>query len=807
MPQTKLSLGVGVLALGAAGAGLLLVVAKLDGWTAYVAAVVALFLMGLGSGYAATLFRRSGGSLKRRAGRLHALNEAARAIQGELTLEDRLGAIARHTRRVLEASGAEVVLEDSPSYAGGRRASSGEETDALRPGGLFAARRLLSAPLRDRDGAPIGRLEVARTADDGDAFDHSDEELLTQIAEIASVAIQNARLYEELRTSEERYRTMADDVIDGSGVGVMIVDARGRIVWTSRAVEEFFGLRSGEALGERHERLLRSRIEPLVHDGRAFREAVLEARARERERFRVECRVRASADGERPERWLEHISSPITSGLYAGGRVEHYTDVTERKRAERALAHAAGHDILTGLPNRKLFLDRVERLLEQANRDPDHRFALLFLDFDRFKLVNDSLGHPIGDRLLRAVADRLRRSLRSADTVARLAPGEGDHPVFGERRDPDADPPETIARLGGDEFAIVLHEIGEDADAVRLARRVRRILDAPFVVEGHTVHVTVSIGIALSSGGYESPEAMLRDADTAMYRAKEDDGDGHRVFDESMHATLVEELAIETSLRGAAERGELHLDYQPVFHLDSGRVAGARALLRWKHPEHGRIPPERFLPIAEKTRLIGELGDWALREGIGALSGWKRRFASADDLFLEVDVAYRQLADAGLEERLETILREAGLEPASLVLDVEADSLRSGRVELRERLAALRERGIRVAVDDFGSGRAPDGSRERMPADLVRIDASLADRGRDRRAVLEALDALARSLELTLVVEGVDTESALEEARMAGCALGRGELLSPPLGEEAFERLLEEAEGGRDARRVMKLIS
>ena len=775
-PTVVLVAGMAVLTGAAVGSTLVAGGAWLDGWP-IVGATAGLVAVSLGWGYSRTLLRPAGGDLGRYAERLRRLTEGTRAIQGRVTLDERLEAVVEHARRVMEASRAEIVLVDDLE-ADRERIQCGDGVGD-EAAGTPPARRVLSAPIRERGGEEIGRLEVTRRAGDGEPFDRADAALLGQIAELASTGIQSARLYEELRTSEERYRTMADDVIDGSGVGVLVVTPGGRVEWTSRAFEEFFGLRRGEALGERHERLFRSRIEPLVHDGRAFREAVLEARERNVEHFRIECRVTASRDGRRPERWLEHMSSPITTGLYAGGRVEHYADVTERKRAEQALAHAAGHDALTGLPNRTLFLDRVERLLEHVERTPDHRFALLFLDLDRFKLVNDSFGHQTGDRLLQAVATRLRGCLRSADTVA---------------------------RLGGDEFAIVLHEITEDADAVRLARRIRSALESPFGVGGHTVHVTASIGIALSEARYADPEAMLRDADTAMYQAKEE-SDGHRLFDESMHARVVEELDLETGLRYAIERGELRLEYQPLFRLQDGTMEGVEALLRWTHPSRGEIPPSRFVPIAEETGQIGRIGEWALQEGISALAGWSRRHAAAGELFLAVNLSPRQLLDEELGECVTTMLADADLEPSRLVLEVRERDVAAGHARLRDRMAALRGRKLRIALDDFGAGSSSLAALGRIPADFLKLDPSCTEAGPARSPLLEAVSSLTRSLGLTLVAEGVETDGYLEDLKRVGCRLGQGYALARPMSEHALDRRLDEADGERGGKRVLELIS
>ncbi len=776
-------------------------------WWVYAAAASILIAVSLGSGYSTSRSHRAGGELGRYADRLRALTDGVRSIHGHVELEERIREIAEQTREVMEASSVEVVLTDEEGD-GYRRIRSGDEPPDTESG-LFPTRRVLTAPLRDGRGREIGQIEVARRrSEELGSFDASDEALLGQMAEIASVGVQNARLWAELRTSEERYRTMADDVIDGSGVGVVIVGPGGRVVWTNRAVEEFFGLHRGEAVGERHERLLRSRLEPLIEDGREVREDVERAHEAGVEGFRRELLVRASSDGQRPERWLEHLSSPITSGLYEGGRIEHYTDVTERKRAERALAHTAAHDALTGLPNRKLFLDRVERLLEHSSRDPSHRFAVLFLDLDRFKLVNDSLGHQVGDRLLTAVGARLRNTLRSADTVARLSFEEEGAARGPERAAPPADDPEeTVARLGGDEFAIVLHEISDDADAVRLARRVRSVLEDPFDVDGRTIHVTASIGIALSSRGYDAPETMLRDADMAMYRAKETGGDDHRVFDAGMHERLIEELDIETGLRHAIRRDELHLAYQPVYDLASGAMVGVEALLRWTHPERGEIPPARFLPVAETTGQIGRIGEWVLEEAIGALAGWTRRHPSASDLFLSVNLTPRQLVDGELSRQVERLVEGVGLETSRLVLEVTEDVLAGDAARGRERLEALRETGVRIALDDFGAGSFSLRSLARLPADMLKIDRSFAEPGPARSPILEAVRTLAASLDLVVVAEGIEDDASLDLAKDVGCTLGQGFLLARPMREEAVDRLLEEADGERDSRRGLELIS
>jgi len=382
------------------------------------------------------------------------------------------------------------------------------------------------------------------------------------------------------------------------------------------------------------------------------------------------------------------------------------TDVTERKIAEEQLLHDAFHDALTGLPNRALFIERLGQALNSANQQQDYLFAVLFLDLDRFKVVNDSLGHLIGDQLLTALVRRLKASVRPGDTVA---------------------------RLGGDEFTILLTRIQDISDATVIAERIQKEMALPFNLSGHEVFITTSIGIALSTIGYDRPEDLLRDADTVMYRAKALGKARHEVFDKTMHAQAVTLLQLENDLRRAVDRlstevssevdssvehcQELQLHYQPIVSLETGRFTGFEALLRWQHLERGLISPEEFIPLAEETGLIIPIGYWVMREACRQLQAWQEEFSKDPPLMISVNLSGKQFSQPDLIEQIEQILRETGLSACSLKLEITESILMENAESAAAVLLRMRALGIQLYIDDFGTGYSSLGylHRFRMP--------------------------------------------------------------------------------------------
>ncbi len=436
------------------------------------------------------------------------------------------------------------------------------------------------------------------------------------------------------------------------------------------------------------------------------------------------------------------------------------------------LAHGALHDPLTDLPNRTYFTERVAQALERVRRDSGYQFAVLFLDFDDFKVVNDSLGHAQGDRLLRGIAERLHGCLRPGDVVA---------------------------RLGGDEFTVLLEEVAGVADAEHAARRVHRALATSFDLEGRDVFVSASIGVALSSPGYERPEDLLRDADIAMYRAKERGRSRHQVFDIAMREWAHARFGMEADLRGALERGEFHLAFQPIVKLDTGRVYGFEALLRWHHHGRGIIPPPEFIPLAEQTGLIVPIGAWALREACWHAGRWRRAYPRAGLVRVNVNLSARQLGHPRLVDEVRRALSEAQLEPGCLGLEITESVLMEDVEAAAVLLGQLRALRVDLHIDDFGTGYSSLSYLPRLPIQVLKVDRSIVHRMGGRRTDLEIVRSivdLAKNLGLAVIAEGVETPAQRERLQAFGCELGQGFLFSAPLDPAQAGALL-----GADPRR------
>jgi diguanylate cyclase (GGDEF)-like protein/PAS domain S-box-containing protein len=438
-------------------------------------------------------------------------------------------------------------------------------------------------------------------------------------------------------------------------------------------------------------------------------------------------------------------------------------EVTERKRVEERLQHDALHDPLTGLPNRALFTDRLAQALERAKRRPDKLFAVMFLDLDRFKAVNDTRGHAAGDQLLRGVARRLQDCLRGVDTVA---------------------------RLGGDEFAFLIEEVEGPADATRAASRILADVGAPFELEGQAVEATASIGITLGPRHYEQAADMLRDADVAMYRAKAQGRGRHQVFDRSMQERAAHLLRVEGDLRRALDRGELRLYYQPVVSLASGRVVGMEALARWAHPRRGLLLPEEFIPLADETGLIVPLGRWALEEACRQLRAWHEH---APAVRLGVNVSRRQFSHHGVVADVEEALRDTGAPAAALDLELTEDSITDDADRAAGAVQALAALGVGIVLDRFGTGYSSLGALHRFPLRGLKIDRgfvqALAAPAAEAPVVRSAI-ALARSLELEVVAQGVETEAHLARLRQLECGAAQGFHLGRPQDADGASALL-----------------
>jgi diguanylate cyclase (GGDEF)-like protein len=449
-----------------------------------------------------------------------------------------------------------------------------------------------------------------------------------------------------------------------------------------------------------------------------------------------------------------------------------------RRREEERLARLPAdtlHDPLTGLPNRALLLDRVEVALKRAARREGLRFALLFIEIDRFKVVNDSLGHMLGDELLQAIAGRLRLRLRPGDTVA---------------------------RLGGDEFALLLDDLAEEAEAARLAEQIQEDLTGAFEIDGQEVFSSASIGIALGSAEYARAEDLLRDADTAMYRAKAQGRARYAVFQPDMHQRALSQLRMESALRRALERRELRLHYQPVIELAGGRIVGFEALLRWQHPELGLLAPEEFLGAAEETGVLAQFEGWVLREACAQGGAWRRRGRRAGDagaagdpdpsVGVYVNIQALQHSPRSLLAQVEEALAAAELPADCLHCELTERALMQDVEAGIEVLGELRARGVGVCLDDFGTGYSSLSYLLRFPVSVLKIDRSFMGSrdGGGHTALVESINSLAHTLDLAVIAEGIETPAQLATVRRLGCEYGQGFLFSPALDPAAAGELL-----------------
>ncbi len=436
----------------------------------------------------------------------------------------------------------------------------------------------------------------------------------------------------------------------------------------------------------------------------------------------------------------------------------------ERLRTLDKMEYQAYHDALTGLPNRNLFRDHLELAIAQARRTGE-KLAVVFLDLDRFKMINDSLGHSVGDELLTAVGIRLQSAVRRGD---------------------------TLARRGGDEFTLLMTKIRDATDVAKLAQHLLEIIRSPFEVAGRELFVTISIGVGIYPEDGEDGETLVKHSDVAMYRAKELGRDTYRLFTPAMNAEALEYLGLQNSLRRGLALDQFVLYYQPIVELSSRRLLGCEALLRWRHPDKGLLEPAAFIERAESTGLIVPIGLWALRAACERVQAWKR--TAAADLLLTVNVSMRQLEEAGFVDSVECILKETGIEPGRLELEI-TESMKIEDIESSVKVAlSLKELGVRISIDDFGTGYSALTYLRSLPVDTIKIDSSFVQRVHETSnegAIVVAVLAMAQSLGVHVIAEGIENEDQLTVLRRHGCESGQGHLFSPALPHDRFEQLLE----------------
>ena len=443
-----------------------------------------------------------------------------------------------------------------------------------------------------------------------------------------------------------------------------------------------------------------------------------------------------------------------------------HSEITERKQAEEQFKHLALHDPLTGFPNRIFLMEHLERGIKQVQRHPEYLFAVLFLDLDRFKVVNDSLGHHVGDQLLAAIAGQLQQLIRETDIVA---------------------------RLGGDEFVILLEPIEEVNDAVRVADRIVQELSLPIDLGNRQVFISASIGIALSTPDYQQGADMLRDADIAMYRAKNRGKACFEIFNERMYTQALDRLQLENELRQALSQNQMQVFYQPIVNISTGRLSGFEALGRWPHDVRGYIPPSEFIPIAEETGLIVQLGEWILQTACQRMADWQRAYASAADYTMSVNLSIKQLKDPTLLQKIDRILLQTGLSSKNLALELTESILMENVIELNAILHLLRERGIQLSIDDFGTGYSSLSYLHLFPINTIKIDQSFIQRigtQGEHQEIIETIVNLANQLKMNSISEGVESQQQLNYLKGLSCETAQGNYFSQPLPPEAAEAFI-----------------
>jgi len=580
---------------------------------------------------------------------------------------------------------------------------------------------------------------------------YDDEGNLVAVEGLAHDVTEPTLARQALEDSERRFRSLVQNVSDL----IVVVDAGGHLQYASPSLERILGW-----AGEEEQKAGLSGDRVHADDLPRLRAAFVNAKP-PGPNMPVTTARSLHKDGS--WRWLEYSVADLRNDPSVRGYVVVARDVTERKAAEEQLVHQALHDALTGLPNRALFLDRLGLSLSRLDRR-DRLAAVFFLDLDYFKVVNDSLGHSAGDQVLIAVAERLQQSLRDGDTAA---------------------------RLGGDEFAVLCDDLVDEGEALQIAERLGEAVAAqPVRLAGRDLVVTVSIGVAFATHSAQRPDSLLRDADAAMYQAKERGRARYELFDAAMRARAVARLETEAALREALDQQQLSLAYQPEVLLEDGRLIGAEALLRWKHDG---APPSEFITVAEETGLIVPIGGWALREACRHLARWREIAPDRAPKTVSVNLSGRQLARPDLPDVVEEALSESGLPPSALCMEITEGVLMDDIEVAVSALKALKGIGVEIAVDDFGTGYSSLAHLRRFPVDTLKIDQSfVAGLGRNPEdaAIVRAVLALAQTLDLSVVAEGVERAEQLHELRALGCERAQGHLFSAPLSEQAFADLL-----------------
>jgi PAS domain S-box-containing protein len=578
------------------------------------------------------------------------------------------------------------------------------------------------------------------------------------------------RMRRQLAERDQLFQLISENAADM----IALVDSEGRRLYNSPAYEKVLGYTAEDLKTT-------SSLEQIHPDDRPRVLIAAESARLNGSGERMEYRIRHK-DGS--WRTLESTASPIRN---AKGQIDKLVivnrDITERKRAEELLAHNAFHDGLTNLPNRALFLDRLQHALTLSKRHANYKFAVLLIDVDEFKIINDSLGHTAGDELLIKIGQRLKDAVRRADLVSRPRNGGvADKPINDD----------VLARLGGDEFTVLLDDIRDPIEAVRVAERIQAELATPFFVNQQEIVISASIGIASSTSPHTQAEDLMRDADIAMYRAKRDGKARCEVSDPAMHASAVKRLQLETDLRKALDQGEFRVHYQPIVSLQTGKITGFEALTRWQRPE-GILPPAAFIAVAEEIGLIVPMNRQLLREACQHLRSWQAEFPSSPPLTMSVNITPKEFVQSDLASEIGKTLQQTGVDPSCIQLEIVetiamGDAEKSGQV-----LSQLKALGVRLSIDDFGTGYSSLSRLRRIPVDTLKIDRAFImnmHTDSESREIVRVIIMLAHNLGLKVVAEGTEIEEHIKLLKELNCEMAQGYHFSRPADDQAMLKLL-----------------
>ena len=650
------------------------------------------------------------------------------------------------------------------------RISQFSDENLLKVSTGFLVHSLLYVPMISK-GRVIGVLAVDNPTAQS-SFTDEDEARLTDLADYAALAIQNASLYAQaqeeiaerkrveqaLRESEERYAL----AVQGANDGLWDWDLRTNLIYFSPRWKSILGLADGDVgrdPDEWYNRVHCEDVERLKLDISAHMAGLTP-------HFENEHRI-LHRDGE--YRWVQSRAMAVRDEDGVAYRMAgSLTDITDRKNAEQRLLHDAFHDTLTGLPNRALFLDRLSLAVERSKRRKDFTYAVLFLDLDRFKDINDTLGHMLGDQLLVHIGNMLANGLRSTDTVA---------------------------RLGGDEFVILMEDISDFQGILRVADWIHEKLKAPIPLRDHQVFISTSIGIVSGGLNYARPEDILRDADIAMYSAKAHGRARSEIFEPDMRVRISQRLLIESELRQAIEREEFVVHYQPIVALESGQITGFEALIRWQHPTRGLLNPAEFLFIAEETGLIIPIDRWVLRKVCSQMKSWQDSYPINPPLTVSVNLSGKEISKPDLVDYIQKALEESGLNPGCLKLEITENVIMETSLFTSEVFRRLQALGVQVQIDDFGIGYSSLSYLSQFPVNALKIDQSFINKmavDNSQLKIIQAIVMLAHRLDVVVVAEGVENEEQMARLRALGCEYGQGYFVSKPLDTTRIQTMLDE---------------